>query len=72
MREFKPQGLSNTAWAFAAVSLSDERLFAILTRAAEWRVSEFNPQNLANMAWAFATVGWPDAKLFVVLAGAAE
>ena len=30
--EFKPQGLANTAWAFAKVKLFDEKLFILLAQ----------------------------------------
>ena len=72
MCEFKPQGLANVTWAFATVSIPDEKLFEALARAAERRVSEFNAQGLPNTAWAFATVNQSDEKLFTVLARAAE
>ena len=66
------QSLANTAWAFATVKRSDERLLTAVARAAERRVSEFNAQSLANTAWAFATLKRPDEELFMALAGAAE
>ncbi len=68
MGEFKSQELANTAWAFATVGQSDEKLFVVLARAVERRVSEFNTQDLANTAWAFATLGQLDDKLFAALA----
>ena len=43
MSEFKPQELGNTAWAVAVVKQSDEKLFLMLSGAAERRVSEFKP-----------------------------
>ena len=55
MRDFNSQGLANTAWAFATVDHKEERLFAALAAAAEWRMKDFNLQELANIAWAFAT-----------------
>ena len=36
--EFKPQGLANTAWAFATVIQLEEKLFMVLARAAVWWV----------------------------------
>ena len=48
--EFKPQGLANTAWAFATVGQQDEQLFKALARMAEQRLDEFNPQGIANTA----------------------
>ena len=64
--------LANTAWGFATVKQSNEKLFAKLARSAEWWVGEFNLQNLANTAWAFATVKHSDDKLFTALARVAE
>ena len=72
MSEFNAQDLANTAWAFATVKQSDEKLFQALASAAERRVNELKMQELANTAWARATVKLPDEKLFVALARAAE
>ena len=54
--EFNAQDLANTAWAFATVGSSDEKLFVALASTAERRVSEFDVQSLANTAWAFTTL----------------
>ena len=54
MSEFTVQGLANTAWAFATVKRSDEKLLMVWARTVERRVNEFNDQGLANTAWAFA------------------
>ena len=69
---FNARGLANTAWAFATASQWDEKLFALLARAAEWQGSEFNAQGLVNTAWALAAMGQSDQKLFAALATAAE
>ena len=58
-----PQGLANTAWAFATTGRSDPQLFIVLVRASEQRIGEFSVQNLANTAWALATAGELDAEL---------
>ena len=50
MGDFNPQGLANTAWAFATASQSDALLFAMLAREAEWRIDDFNAQELSNTA----------------------
>ena len=42
LSEFNPQGVANTAWAFATVNHRDEKLFAALAVAAERRLSKFN------------------------------
>ena len=49
VKEFIARDLANTAWAFAKVNLSNEKLFAALARDAEWWVQKFNVQGLANM-----------------------
>ena len=72
LSEFNAQELANTAWALAAVNLSDERLFKVLAREAKRRVSVLKVQNLANTAWAFATVNLLDETLFRALATEAE
>ena len=50
LREFKLQGLANTAWAFATVKHRDERPFAALAMVAERRLIELKPQHVANTA----------------------
>ena len=54
LREFGPQHLANTAWAFAAASHKAPALLDAVAAAAVLRLREFNPQELANTAWAFA------------------
>ena len=56
MRDLNSQELANTAWAFATISQSDERLLTGLARDAERRMNEFKAQNLANAAWAFCFI----------------
>ena len=68
MQEFKAQELANMAWAFATVDLSDELLFAVLAKVAQWQVGKCKAQNLANTAWAFATLDLSDELLFAALA----
>ena len=60
MRDFSPQDLANTAWAFATSGQRDEALLVALAKAARGVLGGFNPQNLANTAWAFATAGRKD------------
>ena len=50
LSEFNAQNLANTAWAFATVKQSDEKLFTVLARAAERQVVDFNEQDFANTA----------------------
>ena len=50
IRNFKSQGLANTAWAFATAGQVDAYLFAQLATAAERHMGDFNVQNLANTA----------------------
>ena len=54
LRDFKPQELANTAWAFATAGVRAEALFAAVAEAAVGsRLRGFKPQNLANTVWAF-------------------
>jgi len=57
VREFNPQELSNTAWAFATAGHAAPALLDAIAAEAAGRVHEFNEQGLANTAWAFATAG---------------
>ena len=50
----------------------DEKLFKVLARATERRVTECNAQELANSAWAFATVKQLNEQTFTTSARAAE
>ena len=53
MRNFNPQALANTAWAFATVGHKGKQLFTALAVAAERRMRDFSSQNLASTALAF-------------------
>ena len=56
--DFKPQELSNTAWAFAKAGHTSAELFnAISAELVRRRLGDFNPQALSNTAWAFANAG---------------
>lgn len=48
--ECSTQGLANTAWAFASLGHSDERLFDASAAVALWCVSEFKAQGCASLA----------------------
>ena len=70
--EVNPQGLANTAWAFARAEHAAPALFDALAEAAAPRVGEFNAQSIANStAWAFATLGQLDEMTRTALARAA-
>ena len=56
VREFNPQELANTAWAYATAGHAAPQLLDALASASVARVREFNPQNLANTAWAYAVL----------------
>merc|ERR1740124_462367 len=57
LREFKPQNLANTVWAYATAGHTVPALFDAIAKEAVNRLHEFTPQNLSNTVWAFATVG---------------
>jgi len=63
-REFKPQELANTAWAFATAGRATHALMDAVAEESAERVREFAPQALANTAWAFATAGHAAPALF--------
>ena len=60
-----PQGLSNTAWAFAFAGQASVELFnAISAEVVCRRLGGFTEQDLSNTAWAFATAGHASMELF--------
>ena len=54
--EFNPQGISNTALAFAKAGHQDADLFKNLAKIVILQLNEFNAQDYANTSWAFAKV----------------
>ena len=63
--DFKPQELSNTAWAFAKSGRASPSVFAAISAEVAGRsLGGFNPQDLANTAWAFAKAGHAPPALF--------
>lgn len=52
-----PQGLSNTAWAFAKLGYPQPQLFEDLALAAVSCLERFTAQGLSNTAWAYAAAG---------------
>ena len=51
------RGITNIAWAFAALGHWDEKLFTASAREAKLRIGAFKPQETATKAWAFAKLG---------------
>jgi len=49
-RELNPQGLANTAWAFATAGRATPALINAIAEESAGRVHEFKPQELANTA----------------------
>ena len=69
---FKPQNLSNTAWAYATAGVRADALYAAIAEAAvRGGLGGFKPQNLSNMAWAYATAGVRADALYAAIAEAA-
>lgn len=52
--DFRPQALSNTAWAFATLELHDRPLRNAISSSALRIIGDFEAQELCNTAWAFA------------------
>jgi len=71
VREFTPQGLAITGWAFATAGHAAQALFDAIAEESSGRVREFSFQNLANTAWAFATAGHAAPALFDAIAAEA-
>ena len=69
---FKPEDLTTTAWAHAALRQAGAQLFMALAREAEWHLGNFKPKELANTTWTFATLGHVDVQLSMALAREAE
>jgi hypothetical protein len=57
VREFNPQNLAQSVWAYATTGHAAPTLLDAIAAEAAPRVREFNPQNLANTSWAYATAG---------------
>merc|ERR1712166_230409 len=72
VRRFKPQNLSNTAWAYATANHEAPALFDAVAKAAVPRLGEFKPQELSNTAWAYAVFGVPAECLFGISSPFAE
>ena len=57
--EFNAQGVTNLAWAFAAIEHPAPALFDQIAAQSPTRLDEFGPQGLSNTLWAFAALGHP-------------
>jgi hypothetical protein len=68
-RDFNPQELANTTWAFAKAGREATALFNAIAAKAAPRVREFIPQDLANTAWAYATSYHEATALLDAIAG---
>jgi len=71
MAEFSPQGLSNTAWAYAALVISDAHLLNSIAEASVALMEQFIPQELAMSAWSFAKLACSYLSLFEAIASSA-
>ena len=67
LRDFKPQHLANTAWAFATLGHRPEALLGPLAEEAGRKLRDFNPQDLANTAWACVAMSAFDEPLLGAL-----
>mmetsp|Transcript_78300 Transcript_78300/g.122169 ORF Transcript_78300/g.122169 Transcript_78300/m.122169 type:complete len:527 (+) Transcript_78300:356-1936(+) len=61
--QFIAQEISNTAWAFATLAVSNDPLFEAIAAESIRRIREYDPQALSNTAWSFATLGVMNAPL---------
>jgi len=54
---FEAQGIANSIWADATMSVDDPRIVNGLATACVDRARDFNPQEAANSIWAVASLG---------------
>jgi len=54
--EYGPQGLSNTAWAYAKLQICDAPFLDAIAADVVPKLQQFQPQNLSNTSWAFAAL----------------
>ena len=72
LRDFTPQHLSNTAWAFAKSRTLAPALFeAISAQAVRRGLGDYNEQHFYNTAWAFATARHEAPALFEAISAEA-
>lgn len=65
---FKPQEISNLAWAFSKAGVSSPELFEAIAADAARKLHDFKPQELANTAWAFSKAGIRAPAFFAAMA----
>ncbi len=73
LKDFKPQALSNTVWAYATAGVSHPELFDKMANHIVKldNLREFKPQHLSNIVWAYATAQVSHPKMFQKVAKAA-
>eukprot|EP00665_Eupelagonemidae_sp_cell47_P001606 gene1605-160_t len=71
LREFEPQNLANTAWAYAKAGHAAPALLEAIAAAAVPRLHDFTTQALANTVWAYAKAGHAAPALLEAIAAAA-
>ena len=71
LRDFKPQNLANTVWAFVTAGHDAPKLLDAVAAAAVPRLRNFDPQDLAMTVWAYAKAGHKAPALLDAIAAAA-
>jgi len=56
IKQFSPQGVANTAWAFAVLAIFNKPLHNAIAGCAVARHTEFIAQELVNLSCAFAAL----------------
>jgi hypothetical protein len=72
MTGFKAQEVSNTAWAYATLNVSDGALFSALSHRAQSIIGDFKAQGVSNTAWPYAALNIWDSALFSALSHRAQ
>lgn len=61
LRDFKPQEIANSVWAFATLKSPHPEFFSRVAEEVESRNLEgFDGQNIGNTIWAYAAMGLVD------------
>jgi hypothetical protein len=63
VRNFTPQGLANTTWAYATAQHAAPALLDAIAAEAAARVRDFKPQELGSTAWAYAAADHSSCEL---------
>ena len=67
LSDYKPQEISNTAWALAKLGFKHDPLMNSLAEVALANMDDLNPHDLSGTVWAFATLSYTQQKELLVV-----